>query len=241
MEFINFSDINIDDPKTWKAKSILTFDIDWATDEQINFVLDLLEPSGKKACFFVTHYTPVLNRIRANSNFEFGLHPNFNPLILAESLDKKPNEIIEELKKIVPEAKILRSHSMTTSGRWLGMYKNAGITYLSNYLMYGVENIKPFKQLNGLVEIPVYFADDGYIYLNDTKEIANPDLENVFNVSNDGIKIFNFHPVHIFINSTSFEDYKKFKEQGKRNENTGAMIGILNIFKTLVTDIKGKL
>lgn len=234
MEFINFRDINIEDPTTWKGKAILTFDIDWATDEQISFVLDLLEPSGKKACFFVTHDTPILERIRTNKNFEFGLHPNFNPLILAESIDKKAHEIISELKRIVPEAKILRSHSMTTSGRWLGMYKAAGMDYISNYLMYGIDTIQPFHQINGLVEIPVYFADDGFVYLNDTKEIPNPDLENVFRSDYAGIKVFNFHPIHIFINSTSFEDYKKFKEGGARNDSAAQNNGILNIYKRLI-------
>lgn len=234
MEFIHFKDIVVEKPETWKGKSVLTFDIDWATDEQINFVLDLLESSGKKACFFVTHNTPVLERIRANKNFEFGLHPNFNPLILAESMDKKPQEIINDLKKIVPEAKILRSHSMTTSGRWLGMYKAAGISFLSNYLMYGIDTIQPFYQINGLIEIPVYFADDGFVYLNDTKEMKNPDLEDVFSSQHSGIKVFNFHPIHIFINSSSFEDYKQFKESGIRNKNADQNNGILSIYKRLI-------
>lgn len=233
MDFINFKDVDVDDSSTWKGKAILTFDIDWASDEQINFVLDLLEPTGKKACFFVTHDTPVLERIRANKNFEFGLHPNFNPLILGESIEKKAVDIVNDLKKIVPEANVLRSHSMTTSGRWLGMYKSAGMKLLSNYLMYGIEDIKPFRQINGLVEIPVYFADDGFVYLNDTKEIANPDLGNVYN-RGEGIKIFNFHPVHIFINSISFADYKEFNDKGIRNKIDGTAKGIYHIYKTLI-------
>lgn len=208
-DFINFRDIDIENPFSWRGKKILSFDIDWAPDEQINYVLDILEPTNKKACFFITHNTSVIKRIRENKNFELGLHPNFNPLILSEPNAKKAIDVMNELKEIVPEAGVLRSHSMTTSGRWLGMFKDFGIKYLSNYLMFGKSNIEPFYQINGLIEVPVYYADDGVIYLNDNPVIKNVELLNENLIYNTGIRVFNFHPVHIFKNSTSFKNYKE--------------------------------
>ena len=42
MDFINFSDIDLQDSASWKGKAILSFDIDWAIDPVIDDVLDLL-------------------------------------------------------------------------------------------------------------------------------------------------------------------------------------------------------
>lgn len=62
----------------------LTFDIDWAHDTILEYTVDLLEKHEVAATFFVTHDTPVLNRLRDNPLFELGIHPNFNPLFSPE-------------------------------------------------------------------------------------------------------------------------------------------------------------
>ena len=100
---------------------------------------------------------------------------------------------------------------MTTSGKWVGLYKQKGITHLSNYLQYGVEPIVPFMQINGLVEVPVYFADDGFAYINESKEIVNITKNLLFSTNVEGIKVFNFHPVHLYIDTENISDYYSYK------------------------------
>lgn len=58
-----------------------TFDIDWACDEVLSDTIDIIEAAGVSATFFVTHQTTLLERLRANSAIELGVHPNFNTLL----------------------------------------------------------------------------------------------------------------------------------------------------------------
>lgn len=229
--FIHFKDIVVEKPETWKGKKILSLDIDWASDEILNFTLDLIETKNIKACFFVTHQTKVLERIKQNPLFELGIHPNFNPLLDGDKNSKSASQIIDDLLEIVPNSKILRSHSMTTSGKWLGLYKQKGITHLSNYLQYGLEPVVPFKQINGLIETPVYFADDGYVYLNDTKEMENPALESIKESNEHGVKVYNFHPVHLWLNTNNFHDYQKYRDSKVKVPNNSN--GVTNILELI--------
>jgi hypothetical protein len=206
-EFIHFGQIDPAAASSWEGKRILSIDVDWASDEVLADTLDLVECAGVKACFFITHDTPLLARIRENENLELGLHPNFDPLLRGESGTTVP-DIIGRLAELVPEARVLRSHAMTTSGRWLDVYKGAGITHLSNYLMFGVANIHPFRQLNGLVETPVFFADDGLLY---QKGNAMPTFEIDKEVAKKwtGVQVYNFHPIHVFLNTNHLDLYAK--------------------------------
>lgn len=205
VEFIHFRDIDPARAGSWTGKRVLSIDIDWAHDAVLEDTIDLIEQAAVKACFFVTHDSPLLARLRANPLFELGLHPNFDPLLRGEAVSSV-SDIVMSLARVVPEAKVLRSHSMTTSGRWLELYREAGITHLSNYLMYGDVNIHPFRQINGLVEAPVHFADDGLLFQRAMSEVSfNPDTELL--ASGKGLRVYNFHPIHLFLNSENLDRY----------------------------------
>ena len=211
MSFIHFTDIDSAIPSTWQGKSVLSFDLDWAIDEVLEDTLDLIIEANIKATLFVTHETPILDKMRETSLISLGLHPNFNPLFSGESVSRSTDRIMSDLKEIVPEARVLRSHSMSHSGLWLNAYKELGITHLSQYYMGGVKGIHPFRHVNGIVEVPVYFADDAYIFVEDHKRWNNPSVEEITSISEKSVKVFNFHPIHIALNSSSFDAYESTK------------------------------
>lgn len=211
MSFIHFTDIDPAIPSTWQGKSVLSFDLDWAIDEILDDTLALIQKAEVKATMFVTHQTPVIDKMRESPLISMGLHPNFNPLLRGQPSSSSPASIMSDLKEIVPEAKVLRSHSMSHSGIWLNAYKELGITHLSQYYMGGVKSVEPFRHVNGLVEVPVYFADDGYLFVKDHKEWSNPSVEEITSISEKSVKVFNFHPIHIAINSSSFDAYESTK------------------------------
>lgn len=216
-KFINFQDIDINNESTWNGKIVLSIDIDWASDEQIEKTIGLIDESIK-ITIFATHRSDYVEElVFKRQNVEIGLHPNFDNLISGKDNSKGPEEILEDLLCIIPEAQVLRSHGMTTSGRWLKMYKNYGIKYISNYLMYGVSNVRPFYQINGLVEAPVYFADDGYMNLQKNMEIENIKMDDLLSKDFEGIKVMNFHPVHV---ATSIDKMKKFGFEGTKSDET---------------------
>ena len=238
MDFIHFTNVIVEDTSTWKGKKILSFDMDWAIDEVINDALDLIEGAGVRATFFVTHNTPVLERMRQSPAIALGLHPNFNPLIDKKEDALHPDQTLSEIKAIVPEARVLRSHSMTHSGRWLEKYEGLGVTHISQYYMPGIKIIQPFKHLNGLVEVPIYFADDGYISDLDHRHQGRLSNREILEKDPDGIKVYNFHPIHIALNSENFKLYHREKPLSRnweellkqRNPN----FGIRNLFEKLI-------
>lgn len=122
--------------QSWVNQLFITFDIDWAHDDVLNDTIDLVEQASVSATWFVTHDTPVLKRLRANPKFGLGIHPNFNFLLEGDGHnDRNAREVIERLLANVPEAKSVRSHSMTQSSGLLELFKNVGLTH----------DVSPFK------------------------------------------------------------------------------------------------
>lgn len=205
-DFIHFSDIDPSRAETWSGKRILSIDVDWAADEVLQDTLEIVELAGVKATFFVTHNSPIIDWMRANDKIEIGLHPNFDPLLRGEGAESA-RDILLRLTAALPGLKVLRSHAMTTSGRWLDVYREVGVTHLSNYLMFGDRNIHPFRQLNGLIEAPVYFADDGMLYQR-AKDGVTFDVDRDLGAASNGLQVYNFHPIHVFLNSESLDRYE---------------------------------
>jgi hypothetical protein len=238
--FTHFKNIEVGDKSTWSGRKLLTFDIDWACDEVLHYLLDILEAEQVRATMFVTHATPVLERMRNNPLIELGIHPNFNPLIEGADDAKSAQATLAELKELVPEAAVCRSHSLTTSGRWLGMYQAHKIEVLSNTMMNSVQYIEPYHQVNGLTEVPIFFADDGHIYISDEKHLPLLDMDSIVERAHEGLRVFNFHPIHIAINTDSFEFYNNTRSihqdmaaiESRRNQGEGACTILKKLIQT---------
>lgn len=113
----------------------LTFDMDWAHDDVIAFTLDILEEAGAKSTWFVTHDTPLLERMRMSPLVELAVHPNFNDLLLGTgdfNVRSSAETIIDTIMALVPEAKAVRSHSLTQNSRLLGLFQKKGLLYDCN-------------------------------------------------------------------------------------------------------------
>jgi hypothetical protein len=203
---------NIDQeiPDSYLDKVFLTFDIDWAHDEVLSETVAMVEKAGVAATWFVTHNTPVLERIRQNPAFELGIHPNFNFLMEGEDTNGiNVEDVVDRVIQIVPDAKSVRSHTLTQSSRLLDVFKSAGITHDANHFIpyhTGIE-LKPWMMWNGLCRVPYSWEDDvhtlyeskGYIYLN-PRQIA---------LNMRGLMVFDFHPIHIFLNTESLDRYER--------------------------------
>ena len=195
-------------------KIFLTFDLDWCSDEVLEFLLDILEDI--KATFFVTHKTKLLKRME-KSNFELGIHPNFNFLLNGDfRYGKNIEEVLKYYLDIV-EAKSVRSHSMTQNSNILDIFFKNGLQFDCNTFIPFSSNIilKPYKHWNGIVKVPYFWEDDVHC-------IYNWDWDVKKYLSYKGLKVFDFHPIHIFLNTENLErynkarpylkDYKKLKE-----------------------------
>jgi hypothetical protein len=105
----------------------------------------------------------------------------------------------------------------------------------SNYLAFLCKNLVPIVQPFGVIEYPIYFMDDAYelMYDGDDKyQLSSLDL------NSPGIKILAFHPIHIFLNTNSIQQYKKSKhyhnDPDKLREFVNHGPGIGDLYKALI-------
>lgn len=201
MKFKTISTIIPSDPATWMDKIFLTFDIDWAHDQVLEDAIDLVEQAGVAATWFVTHETPLLKRLRANPEFELGLHPNFNFLLQSDYRNgSNVEEVVDRLLHIVPEAVSIRTHSLIVSSPLLAMFKKKGLTHDSSLFIPASSGLilKPFIDSLQMIRCPYVFGD----YSSCMEDVGKKDSFNM-------LRIFNFHPIHVFLNTKSLNCYEK--------------------------------
>ena len=183
----------------------LTFDIDWCSDEVLEYTLKILDKYDVKTTFFITHYTKLLNKMFENKKIELGIHPNFNPLLNGDfRYGKNIEEVIKYYMNIVPMAKSVRSHSMTQNSNILDLFKENGLMFDCNTFIpfnSGI-NLKAYKHWNGLVKVPYFWEDDVHCIYG-----WEWDVEKFLNYK--GLKVFDFHPIHIFLNTENLRRYNK--------------------------------
>ena len=207
-QFSLIRNIDVDREQTWKNDVFLTFDIDWASDSILNHCIDIVEKAEVHATWFVTHETPVLGRLRENPKFDLGIHPNFNFLLNGQS-SEQPNaeKIVDEILRIVPEAKTVRSHSMTQSTGLLKLFHDKGMTHDCNHFIpyQSGMDIKPWALWTGLTKVPYFWEDDLECVYGHQRPVL--DLMNM-----PGLKVFDFHPIHVFLNTEDLDRYERTRD-----------------------------
>jgi hypothetical protein len=213
-QFGLIKDIDVDELSTWGNRLFLTFDIDWAHDFILADTIDLVERADVAVTWFITHDTPLLERLSANPKFELGIHPNFNPLFEGNVQNGGcAEEVVDRLLEIVPDSKSIRSHSLAQSSMLLNLFESKGLTHESNSLIpeqVGIE-LKPWFAWNGMIKVPHFWEDD--LVLMSEKNNPIQDIR-----SKPGLKVFDFHPIHVFLNSECMERYEGTRNIHKNSE-----------------------
>ena len=192
---------------------ILTLDIDWAPDFMIDFVMERLVAKEVKATWFVTHSSPAVDRLRQWPDlFELGIHPNFLP---NSTQGRTWEDVLAFCMDLVPEARSMRAHDLFQSTSLLDtvIHTTPIMTDLSLFLPY-VSLISPFEYYwnkRSLLRLPYYWEDDF--------EMVQPDVHWDFPTrygNGQGVRVFNFHPVHVFLNSPDMNNYRQYQQQGMK-------------------------
>ncbi len=234
-KFKNIAAINSEDTTTWLEKYFLTIDIDWADDDVLNDTIDLIEKGDIQATWFVTHDTDVLQRLRDNKKFELGIHPNFNFLLNGDhQKGSNVEEVVDRILEVVPEAKTVRSHSMTQSTNILDVFKNKGLEFECNHFIPDVAEIalKPWNLWNGLVKVPYSWEDDIaclYNNMGDYQKMKN----------REGLRVLDFHPIHIFLNTEHMDRYETTRDihrdsQTLLNKRNVDSLGARDVLKSVL-------
>ncbi|MCQ9205004.1 MAG: hypothetical protein NG737_01655 [Omnitrophica bacterium] len=205
---------------------VITMDTDWVPDEVLEYSLNLLDSHGVRATLFMTNPVKLDTK-----NHEIGIHPNFT------SFDFKKH--IKECLEIYPQAKGVRSHSLFYSERLREVYSHYDIEYQSNFMMYRQSGIRPLWIAPTTLELPLYWMDNFYMEMEQAPGFEIGEL--TLNIK--GLKVFCFHPIHIFLNTERLDRYDEAKNYHNdvkkllemRNVNRR---GVKDIFLELVRYIK---
>lgn len=192
---------------------VLTIDTDWAPDCAIEAVTDMLLKKKTKATWFITHDSPSIRRLFKHDDiFEFGLHPNFLP---ESTQGKNENEVMEYLRAILPDSRILRTHTLYQSSRLLAFLTDKfNIEIDVSIFLPSTARITPHTiRFNGskneLLRMPYFWEDDVEMCaVSRSWDIT----DHRYHVP--GLKIFDFHPMYVYLNSDTMKDYVSLKTKG---------------------------
>ena len=207
------SNIEFDYKESYLNKCFLTFDIDWAPDFVLEEILNILDRFNIKGTFFATHETNM-NQIIKGKGHELGAHPNFNPLLLNKQETQTAESILDNILKIDSDITSIRSHSTTQSSVLLKLFLEKNIFYECNDFIPFESGIvlKPFSVWGGkMCKVPYFWEDDISFFQDNRSSIKQLLLY-------EGLKVFDFHPIHIYLNSSSMKQYETIKTDMKNQE-----------------------
>ena len=105
----------------------------------------------------------------------------------------------------------MRSHSMTQGTSLLQAFVNAGLTHDANHFIPGSSGVepKPWRLWNGMIRVPYCWEDDVFCLYRE-RGIAEPDVAET--VRRAGLRVFDFHPIHIFLNTESMNRHEQTRD-----------------------------
>ncbi len=237
-------EIKPSDNSSWLNHFFVTLDLDWAIDEVIDYSLNIMNEQKCKSTLFVTHESELIKSLKNNKRIELGIHPNFNYLFNGDNrYGKNIDEVVKYYLNIVPDAKSVRSHSLAKSSPILRSFGRHGLEFDCNTFIPFLSNdtlLEPFASwYHNMVVVPHFWEDDVNILHYKQKFSSN------FFDKNLGIKVFDFHPIHIFLNTFSYEHYNKAKSHYKDFEMLKKFVnnkeyGVRDYFIELINFINEK-
>lgn len=186
---------------------VVTVDIDWACETAIEETLDFLEARNIKPTVFVTNRSP---RVEASMNkIEVGLHPFFSP---DSSHGPTINAVVSHVMRLPHNLPAFRCHRFAICNTSREAMIKAGMAASSN-VCTDLEVIPPFKDRFGLLEVPIFLEDGGYLWRSHPLEISDSLQQKIMI---HGPKVFIIHPMHFAINTPSFQYMYKIKQSISR-------------------------
>lgn len=212
----------------------LSFDSDHISSERMCEFLEFFSLPGG-VTFFCTQPYEILSK----TSHEIAPHP------FLESNKDWTGELTQ--KRIdFPKAKGWRSHSCVFSHLLAEWVAENNYSYVSCYDNFGDINITPTQHAWGCWHLPIYYMDNldfTYNYFNDESQRSTFDINIIDNaIHGSSLYVFDFHPIHLMLNTPDLSYYYKMRERFKRGEELDKLkykgYGTANYFKDLISSMK---
>lgn len=185
----------------------LTFDTDHMNELRMAEFLRDIEIPGE-GTFFCTQRYACLDR----SAHEVAPHPT-----LQEGGDWKDE--LMRMRDLFPDARGWRSHSCVFSHLLAEWLAGNGYRYVSTNDQFGQKNIRPIRHPWGIWHFPIFYMDNmdfssGHFW-NGESEAPFSDAFIDAALDDDGVYVFDFHPIHLLINTPDRDYYFSVRDQFK--------------------------
>ena len=178
----------------------MSFDIDWVPDYMLEMVANMV--SGLDVTFMHTHSSKYSRKIKAE--FSDGIHPN---IMKNSDQGNDIHSVKAFFKKIKIDFSVCRFHRLSFGYSDLEELAKDGTKLDSSTILFNGKNIIPNYQADLDMVFAPYFWEDG-IYLA-TKEYMKGAI---IDWETRGLKILDFHPLDIYLNTYSVVQRNEFKK-----------------------------
>lgn len=207
----------------------LTFDTDHMDEARIAEFLGEVEIPGT-GTFFCTHRYDSLDQ----THHEICPHPTLDA-------GKDWQVELNRMRQMFPSAQGWRSHSCVFSHLLAEWLANNGYRYVSTNDQFLQKGIHPVRHPWGVWHFPIYYMDNmDFSSSCFWKEGADgPFLDKVIKnaLIDDGIYVFDFHPIHLLLNTPSRDYYFSVRDRFKAGEDVSEIaykgVGTTNFFGRL--------
>lgn len=194
---------------TPEGKTAITFDVDWAPDWAIDLCMEHCERAGVPSTFFVTHESACWKEMKQVSSVELGIHPNF---LMGSTQGDNYRDVLDYCLNLVPAARVMRMHSLAQSSQIFELvadyYHQLEVDVsLFLYLHPHLQPIDFYYGKSGrcITRLPYFWEDD----VAATHPRWEWEIERL--VHTHGLAIYNFHPIHVALNTADMNDFSAFR------------------------------
>ena len=212
----------------------ITFDTDHMTEYGIQEFLEKTELPGESTFFCTQPYKSIVHTAFPH---EVAFHPILDSTIEWAGVIKK---MVYDFG-IIPSG--LRSHSCTYSQRFAVTLSEIGIKYISHQTPLFQKGIKPYFTPWGLWEFPIYYMDNMDFILQNVVPHHRPFNNKIISScisDHNSVYVFDFHPIHIMLNTSRQKDYLSWFESGcpKPRPANNKRKGVRDFFMALVSEMR---
>ena len=181
---------------------VFTSDLDWAPENMVRFCIEAHRDVPLTP--FVTDRSQVITeRYQGERKRLVGVHPNFRA---GSTHGNSPAEVVDFVRRLWPESRFYRCHCFYEDSNVSRLLYESGFEYNSNLALHLQERIMPLHHQSGALCLPVFLEDDCLLR---NGPVAPEELIPL--LGSPGLKIFNFHPIHICLNTPDLSYYDSVK------------------------------
>jgi len=206
-----------------------TFDTDHMDEVRMAEFLDRVEIPGV-GTFFCTQKYPCLEA----THHEIGPHPT-----LDSGTDWQAE--LERMRAMFPEARGWRAHSCVFSHLLAEWLAGNGYGYASTNDQFGHKGIQLVRHPWGVWHFPIFYMDNmDFSATCFWKEEADGPFSDTMietALGDDGVYVFDFHPIHLLLNTPGRDHYFAMRDRFKAGEDLGKLayqgVGTMSFFERL--------